>query len=238
MSSKKQPAKGPGNAAGGSNRGRQGYSVGTSKRGRAGARRAPGRPGVGGGGGRGRLIAVVAAVVAVIAIGVGAFVLLGGEDDAYAEALTAAGCVDETIPEMADSSHLAEGEEPPEYNSNPPTSGRHQPVPALWGVYDSPVGQDILIHNLEHGGLIVQYGDGVPPETRTAMVEAVLEDRDFMLITPYPALGDKVAFTMWTRLVVCERFDVEVMNELRKSRNQAPAPEVPQDPTINRQPGF
>jgi hypothetical protein len=233
MSSKKQPARGPGKAAQASNRGRQGYSVGTAKRGRTPARTTPG-----GGGGRGRLIAVIAAVVVVIAVGVGAYVLLGGEDDAYAEALTAAGCQDQTIPEAADNSHLAEGEEQPEYSTDPPTSGRHRPVPALWGVYDSPVGQDILVHNLEHGGLIVQYGDGVPPETRTAMVDAVLEDRDFMLITPYPALGDKIAFTMWTRLVTCERFDEAVMNELRTNRNQPPAPEVPQDPTINRQPGF
>jgi hypothetical protein len=84
----KQPPRGATPAAG-SARGRQGYSVGTAKK---------GGPVPSGGGGRGRLIAVVAAVVVAIGIGVAAVVLLtGGEDDAFAEGLAAAGCTDQTF---------------------------------------------------------------------------------------------------------------------------------------------
>jgi hypothetical protein len=235
MSSKKKSAR-EATAAGSSNRGRQGYSVGTSKRRPGGAKVSTSS--TGSGGGRGRLIAVIAAVVVAVAIGVGAYVALsGGGDDAYAEALLAAGCEDKTYPEL-ESSHLAEGEAPPAYNSSPPTSGRHQPQPALWGVYDSPIPQDRLVHNLEHGGLVVQYGDDVPPEVRSQLVDEVMKDRDFMLIAPDPELGGKIAYTMWTRGVVCDRFDERVLDELRGKRNQAPAPETPQDPSVNRQPGF
>jgi hypothetical protein len=232
---KPQPGKPQGAVPGGTQRGRQGYSVGTSKRGpRTGATSST----AGGRGGRGRLIAVIAAVVVVIAVAVGAYLLLSGdEDDAYAEGLVAAGCTDTTYPNLG-ADHIADDAPAPEYNSDPPTSGPHRQAPALWGIYDSPIEQPRLVHNLEHGGLVVQYGDDVPPETRVALRDAVLEDRDFMLLDPYPALGDKIAFTMWTRAVVCTGFDQRVMDGLRERRNQAPAPETPQNPEINRQPNF
>jgi len=66
----------------------------------------------------------------------------------------------------------------------------------------------------------------------------VLEDRDFMLLAPNPELGDKIAYTMWTRGVTCTGFDERVIDGLRERRNQSPAPEVPQDPSVNRQPNF
>ncbi len=235
MSSKK-PGKQPPRGAtppGASARGRQGYSVGTAKK--------KGGPAAtsGGGGNRGRLIAVIAAVVVAVGVGIGAVVLLtGGGDDAYAEGLAAAGCTDQTVEEMPDRSHLAEGEPLPKWNSNPPTSGRHNPTPALWGIYDEAIGQDILLHNLEHGGLVVQYGDDVPPETRTAIRDSILADRDFTVLAPDPDLGNKIAYTMWTHLVECTGFDERVIDGLRAKRNQAPAPETPQDPSVNRQAGY
>jgi hypothetical protein len=236
MSPKKQPGRATTPSAP-TQRGRQGYTVGTSKKG--GSRVARGATATGGGGGRGRLIAVVAGIVVVVAVAVGAFLILsGGGPDAYSKGLAAAGCTDKTIPEMPDSSHLADTEPAPKYNSDPPTSGRHRPAPALWGIYDSPIDQDILVHNLEHGGLVVQYGDGVAPETRVKLRDAVLKDRDFMLLDPYPKLGNKISYTMWTRLVECTGFDERVMDGLRGKRNQAPAPETPQDPSVNRQPNF
>ena len=35
----------------------------------------------------------------------------------------------------------------------------------IWGSYDEPVNQAQLVHNLEHGGIAIQYGDDVPPAT-------------------------------------------------------------------------
>ena len=45
------------------------------------------------------------------------------------------------------------------YNSFPPSSGPHYQQPAPWGIYEDPIKQTILVHNLEHGGIVVQYGD-------------------------------------------------------------------------------
>jgi hypothetical protein len=179
------------------------------------------------------------AVVVAVGVGIGAVVLLtGGGDDAYAQGLAAAGCTDQTIEEMPDRSHLAEGEPLPKWNSNPPTSGRHNPTPALWGIYDETIGQDILLHNLEHGGPRGAVRRRRPAGDRTAIRDSILADRDFTVLAPDPDLGNKIAFTMWTHLVECTGFDERVIDGLRAKRNQAPAPETPQDPSVNRQAGY
>jgi len=53
--------------------------------------------------------------------------------------------------------HIANGAEHPPYNSNPPTSGWHYGTPARAGFYDQPTVDETLIHNLEHGYVIISY---------------------------------------------------------------------------------
>ena len=43
------------------------------------------------------------------------------------------------------------------YNSDPPTSGPHLPYLAPWGVHTSPIAKELQVHNLEDGGVMVQY---------------------------------------------------------------------------------
>ena len=52
-----------------------------------------------------------------------------------------------------------------EWNTTPPTSGPHYPTPVVYGLYDEPVNQAQLVHNLEHGAIAVQYGEDVPQAT-------------------------------------------------------------------------
>src|SRR5438105_12760501 len=54
--------------------------------------------------------------------------------------------------------HIAEetsAHEP--YNSDPPTSGPHLPYIATWGVHTRPIPRELQVHNLEDGGVMVQY---------------------------------------------------------------------------------
>src|SRR5688572_15663802 len=53
--------------------------------------------------------------------------------------------------------HLKEGETFTEYNSNPATSGPHNPSPAPWGIKDQEIPDQTLVHNLEHGGIVISY---------------------------------------------------------------------------------
>lgn len=44
-----------------------------------------------------------------------------------------------------------------DYNSNPPTSGKHFPIWAKPGVYDRVISDGYLIHSLEHGYIVISY---------------------------------------------------------------------------------
>ncbi|MBW3538133.1 DUF3105 domain-containing protein [Candidatus Parcubacteria bacterium] len=53
--------------------------------------------------------------------------------------------------------HIQPGTEHTAYNSNPPTSGPHYPTPAPWGIKQEGVADETLVHNLEHGGIVINY---------------------------------------------------------------------------------
>jgi hypothetical protein len=58
--------------------------------------------------------------------------------------------------------HIAAGAQHEAYNSNPPSSGSHYTSPAPWGIKDSELPDETLIHNLEHGGIEVAYKPDLP----------------------------------------------------------------------------
>ena len=58
---------------------------------------------------------------------------------------------------MLSAFHISETDTFAGYNSIPPTSGTHWAVPAEWGIYDEPVPNERQVHNLEHGGVMIQY---------------------------------------------------------------------------------
>ena len=63
--------------------------------------------------------------------------------------------------------HIDWGSRGSGYASDPPTSGQHYSVPGQaptnWGAYANPVQDEILIHNMEHGGIIAYYLPSAPP---------------------------------------------------------------------------
>ena len=80
--------------------------------------------------------------------------------------------IDFSIPDSSEvlavleSPHLRQGEQPPTYDSNPPTSGAHNPRPANWGIYGAVLPDDTVVHNLEHGGIWISYRDKDPETIR------------------------------------------------------------------------
>jgi hypothetical protein len=53
--------------------------------------------------------------------------------------------------------HIAVGAAHPAYNSDPPTGGWHYDTPWNPGFYDQPVADETLVHNLEHGYIVISY---------------------------------------------------------------------------------
>ena len=109
----------------------------------------------------------VAIIVAAAIVGI-VLATRGGS----AEASGPAGpCTRATFPPMG-RQHIEKLSSDFRYNSYPPTSGPHYPpgpkAPAVWNLYDAPVDETALVHNLEHGGVVVQYGADVPASTVAA----------------------------------------------------------------------
>ncbi|MGZ8782313.1 MAG: DUF3105 domain-containing protein, partial [Gaiellaceae bacterium] len=109
-----------------------------------------------------RLLYVLAGSgIAALALVAGVFVLLGGRggDDDLATTFQAAGCQLKTVP-AAVGEHTAglDATTDPKWNTDPPTSGPHYPLPAVYGEYDTPLKITQVIHNLEHGAVSVLYG--------------------------------------------------------------------------------
>lgn len=134
-----------------------------------------------------------------------------------------------------------------EYNSFPPTTGPHHPNPAVWGVYDEPVAQNHLTHNLEHGGLVIQYGPDVDRKTLDELIAWYRDDANGIVIAPLPSapaarkLSDKITVAAWWaefesddpgaepvreegRLLTCSAFDEGVFSDFRDD-NRAHGPE-------------
>ena len=146
----------------------------------------------------------VAGLAVILIASVLALVAFGGGDDGGSSAINSRVCKEASFPGLQPD-HLASPDASVKYNSFPPSSGPHFQSPAPWGVYDDPIKQSILVHNLEHGGVIIQYGD-VGEETVREIQSFFQEDPYGLVVAPYPKLGKKIALTAW--------------NEPRYPRNQ------------------
>jgi len=110
------------------------------------------------------------------------------------------------------------------YNSNPPTSGDHWPQPAEWGIYLSPLPDEQLVHNLEHGGIWISYKD-LDNETITKLGAIAKKYPQAVIITPRLQNEGKIALASWGRLDTFDVLDIERIEKFIKSNiNNAPEP--------------
>ena len=84
------------------------------------------------------------------------------------------------------------------WNTDPPSNGQHYPAWAVWGFYTEPVNPRMVVHNEEHGGVVLWWGSKVPTSTVDQLHNFYDEQSDGSFGTPYPKLGSKVAISAWT----------------------------------------
>jgi len=153
----------------------------------------------------------VAVVIVVLVAGGG-----DGKKSSGPEAVSA-GCVAQSYPSMG-RNHVLEVKPDFEYNSFPATSGPHYPETAIYNAYGEPVPQIRLLHNLEHGAVIVQYGDKVAPSAVDELIRWYRDDPNGIIVAPLPELGGKIAATAWTQLLTCSQgFDEKAFSDFRDS---------------------
>jgi hypothetical protein len=178
-----------------------------------------------------RMVLLAAAAVLAIAIAAGAFLLLrdtssGSED--VATAMSAAGCTYREVDALPFGVHIADPDATPEeWTTDPPTSGPHFTVPAIYNMYDEPIQLARALHNLEHGAIAIYYGRDVPEAQVEELRRFYRDDPVGLLMAPLPRLGNRIAMTAWTapvegeegeekgHLAFCTRFDENAFSTFR-----------------------
>jgi len=94
-----------------------------------------------------------------------------------------------------------------QYNSDPPTSGPHYGSLAPWGVHDRPIPKGLQVHNLEDGGVLVQYNCSDCPELVEKLRKIVSRHPTHVILAPYPSMKSRIALTAWGRIDTFEEFD-------------------------------
>jgi Protein of unknown function (DUF3105) len=103
------------------------------------------------------------------------------------------------------------------YTSNPPTSGPHAASPMPFRVLENPAPKENLIHNMEHGGVVIWYNtsdETVLQQLRSIATDA-LDRRRLVVMSQYSGMEpNTIALTSWTRL---DKFPVSEFNRNRVS---------------------
>lgn len=88
----------------------------------------------------------------------------------------------------------------PVYNSNPPTSGWHFSAPAEWGAYKKELQDEVLIHNLEHGGIWISYRPDIPDDLKKELEGFYDRWGRKVIVTPRSKNDTDIAVAAWNYL--------------------------------------
>jgi uncharacterized protein DUF3105 len=197
--------------------------------------------------------------IAIIAIAVAILLLTGGNDAGsgpgnagnvfpdggsfpeqkvfdVAPAAKAAGCQLQTKKGTA-REHTTSLSDRVKYNTNPPTTGRHYEIPAEDGIYGEAPQDEQLVHNMEHGRVIIWVKPSLPSKQR-ADIRALVEDDPYqMVLVPRKNMPYAVAATAWDadpapngtgELLLCNAVNGKTFDALQafrdEHRSQGPEP--------------
>jgi hypothetical protein len=136
-----------------------------------------------------------------------------------------AGCTDIEEPEELGADHVDEGT-PVNYNSTPPTSGPHYQQTANVGFSEEPIRPEQLVHNMEHGQVVVWFSPDAAQSTVDSLTAYVENAGIAMVGTPFGEVPDGKAFsiTAWGALQSCDEVSEGILDRFR-SRYQGRGPE-------------
>lgn len=159
---------------------------------------------------------VVGLLVAMLALGGG-----GPNEDEVRAALTDAGCSFEAVDARPGQHSIRDpGGTSDDWNTDPPTNGAHFGIAAIFGIYEEPLEQARVVHNLEHGGVFIQYGEDVDDATVDQLRSFYEDHKTGTIMAPLAELGDEFALGAWVHegdidkgyLARCSAFDEEAVS--------------------------
>lgn len=112
-----------------------------------------------------------------------------------------------------------------QYNSTPPTSGPHWDAPAPWGVVTTPVPNERQVHNLEHGGIVIQYKseDAALISQLEKFAQKQVSYPCYLMVAPYPNMSSTITVTAWGVRETMETYDeAKLQSFVDAYRNRGP----------------
>ena len=143
--------------------------------------------------------------------------------------------------EATSADHVEEGT-PVQYETNPPTVGPHAGSPGPTGFFDTPQEAEHLIHNMEHGQIVLWYDPAAPQQVKDDLEAIVEKQLATTVATPYEGLEEyNFYMTAWNKLPDapkdsagtgyfqgCELVSEEVINDFRREhQGKSPEPITP-----------
>ena len=126
----------------------------------------------------------------------------GGTPPGTPEVRVISTAIGQPVPILQSVSHVPEGKKVG-YSDAPPTSGEHWSRPASCGFYTEDLPDERIVHNLEHGNIVVSYNFTNPAQVtglRDALEDIELFD-DWGVARPYDRIVDgQVAIAAWGHL--------------------------------------
>lgn len=125
--------------------------------------------------------------------------------------------------DVASRTHIAQGTNSQDFNTNPPSSGQHWASPAEVGYYDSPLVDEQVVHNLEHGHVWLTFKPDVAQEIKDK-IKAIVEADSWKVVAASREANDsKFAYVAWGRVLKMEEFDENKVKDFIKTyRNRGP----------------
>jgi Protein of unknown function (DUF3105) len=119
-----------------------------------------------------------------------------------------AGCVLRLGLENEGKSHLPPTATPPDYGTNPPTSGNHaeSPYQQADGAYIEMPDELFIVHSLEHGRMEIQYSPDLSEDEQLELKGLYETMYGGTLFFPNDKMTYAVAATTWTNLIGCPEY--------------------------------
>jgi hypothetical protein len=144
-------------------------------------------------------------------------------------AADAAGCELQSEEGSGVADHTTSLGEKVDYDSNPPTDGRHYEIPAEDGAYGEAPPDEALVHSLEHGRVIVWFKPNLPEATRGELKALFDEDDYQMYLVPRTNMPYRLAATAWNgdpepngtgRSLLCDDVNDATWDAIRTFRDE------------------
>jgi hypothetical protein len=103
--------------------------------------------------------------------------------------------------------HITKESDIPDYGTNPPTSGDHNPQQLADGAYSEMPEEWWFVHSMEHGRVEIQYSPDLPEADQLALKGVFDQRPDGVLLFPNSKMPYEVATTAWTQLMGCPKYE-------------------------------